>query len=797
MLSNYLTVAWRSITRKKGFTAILISGLAVGMACFLLIALYALDEWSYDRFHGKKDRIYRLAEKLESENSSSNPFPVAQALKTDYPHLVEQTVRLFNFQLTSFTLQIGDQKYNETNLYFADSTFFQVFDYALAEGDPQTALARPNSIIVSRAMAKKYFGDTPPLGKILRLEGKLDLMVSGIFAEIPTQSHIRFDALISFSTAASLTGPNTFKGWVWNPCWTYLLLKEGVSPDELTAQFPEFIKKYYPNFLKAQVTHYLQPLTDIHLHSKLDYEMHPNGDAATVWVFCTVGLLILLISCINFTNLATARSLMRAREVGMRKVLGADRKMIVRQFLGESLLISLIAWVGALILSEISLPLLNALTGKNFSWAAFQYAWYIPLGLLVAALCGVLGGWYPSLFLARFDAVTVLKGQFKHSGKTRWLRQTLVVMQFAISTGLIAGTIVVYLQLHYMRSADTGFQKEHILVIPTRPAMIKRYETLKSEWKSDSRIQDVTVMNEILGVHHNTHEIRYEPMPVGQWQYFPGLMVDEDFAETFGLQLLAGRDFSKDFPRDDSLGILVNEAAVERMGWGSPEKAIGQIFETIGGHERVIGVVKNFNYKSLAHRIEPFFIDMPNAGNFNFFRKFMALRIRTHDLPGAIAHIESVWNRIVPEYPCEFSFLDQNIEKMYRAQENLSRIIGYFAGLAIFIACLGMFALASFMAEQRTKEIGIRKTLGARTSELALLFARDFVILVLIAAAVSSLPSAWFMQDWLNNYNFRITLEWWIFASSAGVALLIAALTVSYQAVRTASRNPVKALRYE
>ncbi len=799
MFKNYFIIALRNLRRQITYSVINILGLAVGISSFMLIALFVVNELSYDRFHGKADRIYRLCEKIDAdgqgENSSSNPFFVARAMANDYPHLIEQTVRFFNFQSPNFAMQNGDKKFIERNMFYVDSNVFKMFDFPLIEGDPGSALSKPNSIVITREVARKYFGDENPMGKIIRYENFVNFEVTGILGDIPTTTHINFNGLISWKTLYQFMGPNFERQPIWNPAWTYILLKEGVAPSELEGQFPSFIQKYYPDFFKPQVSHHLQKLTDIHLHSKLDYEIEANGDVADIYIFSVVGILILLISCINFMNLATARSAGRAREVGMRKVMGAHREHLIRQFLGESLFISLFAMIVASIMVELFLPAFNNFSGKQLS-GVFGNPWALLSLVGVGVLTGVVSGLYPAFFLSAFQPMQVLKGSFKTGASGQILRKTLVVMQFAISIGLIISAFIVYQQLQFMRNKDIGFTKEAVVIIQTRPGPNNNYEALANELKKNSHILSVGGMNDLIGKSHNTYEINYEGMEADKFVYIPALQVNEDFVPTMGIKILAGRNFSREFPNDDSLAILINEATVAARGWGTPEQALGKQFYTRNGKERVIGVFKNFNYEPLSKPIGPFALDMGPA-RFRQFQRFLAVRVEASDFRASVQHIEDSWNKIISGFPVEYFFLDDQLREMYKAQDNLAKLVGYFSALAIFIACLGMFALASFTAEQRTKELGIRKTLGASMGNLIFLFSRDFLQLVFISGILASIGSYYLVRQWLEGFAFRMDMSFGVFLFSILIAMVIALVTISYQSLKVATANPIQALKYE
>ncbi len=804
MISNYLKIAGRNLLRNKFYSGINILGLAIGIACFVLIMLFIRDELSYDTMHTKHNRIFRVCEKLDAEegqgeNSSSQPFPVGEAMRNDYPDLIEQSVRFFNFQQPIHTFQYKDIKINEKLSFFADSTVFKVFDYPLEKGNPDKALNGINSIVVTKELARKYFGDADPMGKILKFDGNIELMVTGVFAELPKQSHIHFDCLISFVTLKNLLGPNIgSKNWVWNPCWTYILLKDEASANELEKQFPAFIKKYFPDFIIPQATLYLQKLSDIHLNSKLDYELEPNSNKADIYIFGAIGIFILIIACINFMNLSTARSAKRAKEVGMRKVLGSYRSQLIKQFLGESMLLSFIALVFAIVLVILLLPVFNSFSGKELSIGLFSDIKLSVILLLVTILVGGISGVYPALFLSAFEPSKVLKGTFNLGKKSKLFRQGLVVLQFAISLALIISTAIIYRQLNYLKSADLGFKKSQVMVLPVRPPMAKAYLPFTEELKSSGKVINVASMNDILGASHNTHEYNYEGMAQNkQWIYFPSLIVSTEFVQTMGMKIIAGRTFDKTIQSEDSLSVIINEAMVKHLNWGAPENAIGKQFFTPHGKERVIGVVKDFNFVSLKESVGPFVLDISDKKNKLFWTKFIVIRIPPEDTKGTIAFIEKKWKEFSTEYPFEYFFLDDNLNTLYRSQDNLSKLVGYFSVLAIFIACLGLFALASFTAEQRTKEIGIRKVLGAPVSSLVNLMSKEFLKLVFISALIAWPVSFYMMNNWLNNFAYKIDIGFGVFVLSGITGLVIALLTVSFHALRSAYSNPVKALKYE
>lgn len=807
MFSNYLKIAWRSLNRNRFYTAVNVLGLAIGLTSFILILLFVKDELAYDRYHSKADRIYRVCEKIDlegqGENSSSNPFPTGPAILNDYPHLVENQVRFFDFQQDKMSFRIADgnegedRKFKEEDIFFADSTTFEVFDFSLIKGNPKEALSGPNKMILTQELAEKFFPGEDPMGKTVLYDGGLPFTISGILGELPTQSHFTFRGLISFASLRPMMGNSLSNNWVWNPNWTYLLLKEGVDPKELEDQFPLFVQKYYPDFMKNQITHYLQPLVDIHLTSALDYEIEPNNKESNIYIFTLIGIFILLIACVNFMNLATARSARRAQEVGIRKVLGAKRKQLISQFLGESLLITLLATALSLLFVGGLMPLFNQLSDKSLKMADLLVPEFLLLILGVTVLVGIVAGLYPAFYLSSFQPVQVMKGKLSADRFDRIFRKSLVVLQFAISLGLIISTGVIYLQYAYMRSANPGFEKEHVMVIPAARPTVPRYERFKEDLKRDAHILEVSKMNEVIGVHHNVHEYNFEGMKPGEWMYFPSLIVDEDFVETMGLEVIAGRDFGRETPTDDTLAVLINETMVKERGWETPEAALNQQFYTPRGRERVIGVVKDFHAVSLVDPIRPFVLDMIKTGVGAFFTKNYVVRLRPANLEQTLAHCEEAWNKVAPNHPFEYYFLNEQIDQLYADQSRLAKLIAYFSILAIVIACSGLFALASFSTEQRTKEIGIRKVMGASISQIFGMLAWDFIKLVLYGSMLAFVVAGYFLSDWLSGFAFRMDMPWWIYMAAMIMVGFLALLTVGFHSYRAGSINPAYALKDE
>jgi putative ABC transport system permease protein len=791
-------IAVRNLVKYKAYSFINIFGLAIGMACCMLILLHVQDELSYDRYHKKIDRIYRIVEKVllnnVGEETPNTPFPVATTLQNDYPGMVEKIVRFFNFRSSPQTLRYGDNQYNEKNLFFADSSVFEIFSFELIEGNPRSVLAKPNAIVMTESLAKKYFANENPLGKLIHFEGKYELIVSGVMKDVPENSHFHFDGLISFLTVEEFFPDGIPTTWFWNPCYTYLLLSEDATPEMLEAQFPHFVEKYFPENIKKTTTLYLQSLADIHLRSHLGYEIEPNGDIIYVYIFSVIAVFILVIACINFMNLVTARSTKRAREVGMRKVLGAYRLQLIAQFIGETLLLSLIAVALALCLLELMLPAFNFIAGKTLTvhYAGNPILIWGLIGIVV--FVGAFAGSYPAFILSAFRPARVLKGNFYSGSGSGSLRRLLVVTQFSVSLILIIGTAVAYRQLDFLRSKKLGFDKEQVVMMPVyRSSLIEKYETFKGELLRNPRVLNVTLTEEILGARNNTGAFQPEGFP--EPLLLPRMMVRDDFIETFDIEVIAGRSFSEDFPTDEITALMINEAMVKHLKWKSPGDAVGKKFRAGPQDRLVIGVVKDFNFASLHQPVKPFVI--LDIGQSAFFNRYIAVRIAPQELENTLDFLKQKWEEYVPERSFDYFFLDDQIDQLYKTEAKLGQVAAAFSILAILIACLGLFGLVSFTAEQRTREIGIRKVLGASVSGITMLISGEFVKLILLASLIAWPVSYLLLNRWLQDFAYRIEISWWFFFLAGGLALLIAILTVSYQAIRAALANPVEALRYE
>ncbi|WP_424962086.1 ABC transporter permease [Ekhidna sp.] len=803
MFKNYLKITYRTFIKQKVYSFLNVSGLAIGLACCMLICFYIYDELSYDTFHSKSHRTYRVLEKFESEgvgeHSASLPFPTGPALKLDFGRQVEQAVRFFNFQSPSLALanKAADKGFNEPNIFFADSTFFEVFDFELITGDKETALNEPNSILITRSMVKKYFEDQDPMGKVLEFQGNQNLQVTGVLEDTPTNAHFKFDFIVSFSSLKSSFGGGYPTTWYWNPCWTYIVLEENTAPSDLLDQFPDFVQKYFPDFVKDDITLELQPLEDIHLHSKLDYEITANSDIKNVYIFGLVAIIVLIIASINFINLSTARANKRAKEVGVRKSLGSAKSQLINQFIFESVLLTFFSLLVAVAIVALVLPGFNQLTEKTVSLAILLEPIFL-FGLIGAGLSiGLLSGFYPAFVLSSFKTVSVLKNNhLKTSGLN--FRRLLVTTQFAISIMLIIGTLIVLSQLNFLQNKDAGFDDENIVMVPViQSPMGNHYENFKTAALQSPHIKSMTAVEEIVGAKFQVGNYTFEGMDKSK--PFPRFNVRHDFVETMNIPLAAGRAYDEAIQTDDSLALIVNETLVKSMGWESAEAAVGKRFNFRGELKgQIVGVVEDYNFASKHHPIAPLVITLnthPRA--FNLFIKYVAVKIEGKQMQAAISDLENAWVSVLPERPFDFFFLDDTLNDSYKSEQKLSSVTLIFSVLAILVACLGLFGLATFSVEQRTKEIGVRKVLGINTSQILMLLSKEFMLLIGIAFVIAIPLSYYLVNEWLNGFAFRVNIAFWPFILAGLVTFIISIATIAYHAMKASAINPVETLKYE
>jgi putative ABC transport system permease protein len=800
MLKNYFNIAIRNIKRHKGYTFLNVAGLAIGIASCLLISFFIKNETGYDSYHESAERIYRVA--IDIQSRAGNRFfaqtsaPLAPALKKDFPQ-VEKAIRIWrqNGKLVTY----GSKKsFYEDNFFFADPEIFDVFDLPLTKGDVKSVLSKPFTVVITSDAASKYFGREEPIGKILTINNK-DYEVSGVIQKIPYNSHLTFNLITSL---ASVENEGWYKeyeigeNWFSTMFYTYIKLKEKTNIEELERRIATAANPYVGKELKEAGSNYhyiLQPLKDIHLHSHFRDEAQIPGNAINVYIFTAVAILILLIASLNYINLTTAQSANRAKEVGVRKVIGATKKPLVFQFMGESLLLTLLALVLAIIIVAITRPLFETLSGYSFnSNLIFSPVFYlVVIGLTI--LLGIMAAIYPALFLSSFRPVKVLSGKLSLGVKGGKLRQILVTGQFTISIILIVGTIIVFKQLNFMKEQNLGFNKEQVLILPVRGGtnIADRYEQIKNEFTKNPSIVGATISQSTPGEEVPNYKIWLEGETDDKSQDMYYLFTDFDFLETYQIGMVAGRPFDKTIKTDATSAFIINEKAVKAFGWSSPEVAIGKTLATgFGRKGTIVGVYKDFHYRALQAPIEPLVMAI-NEGQFHN----ISLRLKTEDVSTTLSFVRNKWQELFPNTPYEYSFLDQQFDQQYKSDENTGRTFLVFTCIAICIACLGLFGLSTFVAQQRTKEIGVRKVLGASVAAIAALLSKDFVKLVVVAFLIAVPASYILINNWLESFATRIAIDWQIFAI-AGIAILaITLITISFQSIKSALADPVKSLR--
>jgi len=809
MIKNYLKSALRNIQKHPFISFVNIFGLTIGLTCCLLILLYIVNERSYDRFNTNVDNIYRVTrvfysdEGTESLHTGSVAPPFGLLLKNAFPD-IEKVTRLL--PKSSTTVQYGDKLLDEKGGFFADENFFDLFTVPVVQGDPHQALLQPFSVMLTEDLAKKYFGSADPMNKTIKLDGnKHEYKVTGIYKSFPVNSHLHPQMLLSFNTLKddSVYGEALLTTkYNHNAFFTYLLLPKNYNVATVEKQLPDFLDKYVvlphrpANFKTHQATALtLQKLADIHLHSHFDTEIEENGDIKRVYIFSAVALFVLLIACINYMNLSTARSVLRAREMGVRKVLGAQRKSIIIQFLSESVLITLIALTMAIFLVSISLPFVNKLSNLGLSFNALLQWPFALLILTIPFVLGLISGIYPALFMSSFMPVKVLKGVLRVGSGNISFRKVLVVVQFSISIVLIIATTVVYQQLQYVQSKALGFNKDHVLTVNFDVTLMKQYEAFKADLLKNPAIKVVGrssyVPSDRLLSASDASIIQKGSMQQLKID-LKFLNTDYDFLKTYDMPIVAGRNFSRSFSTDTN-NYLLNEAGVKALGWKNPENAIGRDIKYGGIQGKVVGVVKDSHFESLHQNIIPLLFALPS---FNYYPK-ISVKVDGHNVQSAISTLADTWHKYLPESPFEYTFLDERFDRLYKTEQQQGYLFTIFSCIAIFIACLGLFGLSAFTISQRFKEIGIRKVLGATVSQIVSELSKDFLKLVLIAAIIA-FPVAWYsMNKWLLDFAYRINMSWWVFALAGIVALFIAFATISFQSIKAALMNPVKSLRSE
>jgi putative ABC transport system permease protein len=789
MFINYLKITFRNIKRHKAFSFINIIGLGIGLAISLFIVLWVQDELSHDRFHKNYKNIYRIVERWVISDGSINPgattpYPLGPALRDNYPEIEES----LHFLIKDGTL-VGykDKRFYENKFAFADANFFSLFSFPLLKGSPETVIKDLNALVISQSMAKKYFGSENPMGKTLTINARHDFIISGIMLDMPHNSHIQADFICNFEF---LIANQWSKRWVDHQYYTYLELRPDTDVETFGAKIKTFINDNQRDPTTIHIA--LQPLKDIHLRSNFNYDMGgtSQGKALYVYIFSIVAVLVLLIACINFMNLTTAKAANRAKEIGVRKVSGASKNNLIKQFMGESFFMSLLALFFALICVAVLLPEFNSLTGKNLNSMSIINGSMFFYSLILAVITGLLAGIYPALYLSSFSPSYVLKGKLRSGAKSRYFRGALVVLQFSLSVILLIGTFVIRDQLTYMQEKYLGINKDNIIYMKMRGKLKNKHEAFRAELTQNPEIKSVTTSSELpTNIRWATTGVDWEGKTPGYRIHWSVMSVDFDYIDTFGMEILEGRNFFKEMSTDTRTAYIINETGSDVLGY---ESAIGKKFSLWDNEGTIIGVVRDFHFNSLHEQIEPLIITVNPNWNSYIFAKISSSNMRS-----VIAKIEGVHQRMNPDYPFQFHFLDAEYEEIYLSEERTGKLFQYFSFLAIFISCLGLFGLSSFMAEQRTKEIGIRKVLGAKVSVILLQLLRDFTKWVLIANVIAWPIGYYAMKQWLKNFAYRTDFDWRIFLLSGVITLLIAVTTVGFKSLRAAKANPVDSLRYE
>jgi len=801
MIQNYFKSIARRFTKSWHLSLINVLGLALGLGVSILLLLFVRNELTYDHFHPNSEQTYRLATRLSVPNRqmelASGPGPLGPALQEQFPEVLHMCrLRKTGEKIISYQNKL----FKESNILFADPGVREIFDLKTFMGDPVTFLEAPFSLIVTREVATKYFGQENPLGKVLKWNNEHEFTVTGVVGKMPENSHFKFDMLASLATLNRIGGgPERPDQWMGFNFHTYIELAEGTPLGDLEEQYTELLVSNTADFsaqLGVTASLFLQPLRKIHLDSNLMGELEPGGNRVMIHIYILIAMFILLIAGINFVNLSTSRSNERAREVGMRKVLGASREKLMTQFLGEAVLYALLSLLIALLFVQIVLPFYNYLIGKQLTFNVFA-DWSFMLSILgLALLVGFLAGIYPAFYLSSFQPIRVLKLGKQSGGGPRFFRYSLVTAQYIISIALVVCTMVIYTQLHFIRNKNLGFNKDQVLVIPLSGEIQKKSQVFKTEISHVPGVGQAALSSHVPGRGRMETLFQFEGQEEGEPQSFPIMEIDEDYAATMELEFVAGRNFSREFPGDKESSMLMNETMQRQLGWQDP---IGkQVYMTDVKEEKfiqvpyqIIGVVRDFHFESLHHSLEPLLLKMPRDIG------CLSVRMNTTDISQLLGSMESVWKKMEPARPFDYFFLDDTFDHLYRAERRLGEIFFAFSGIAIFIACLGLFGLAAYTTEQRTKEIGIRKILGASAFSLFLIVTRDFMKWVILANVVAWPVAYWSMKNWLNNFAYQVNLGIGVFLFSGMLTFLIAIATISWHVVRITRANPVNSLRYE
>jgi putative ABC transport system permease protein len=802
MFKNYFKIALRNLRKNKAFSLINIFGLAIGLTCFMLMAVFVVNELSYDIYPAQSSNIYRVILSVTG-NGDVAAYPmvdvaVGEGMKNAFPE-IKATTRLAP---VSDFIKYNDKQFKEEKIAFADSNFLQMFSIPLIEGDIGTALVQPNSMVISKSFAEKYFANENPVGKSLSVGTHKDLYkVTGVFDAVPENSHFHFDAFLSLTSWHLIQ-----QTWSNLGFYTYLLLNKNADPKKLEKKFSQLVAEHVVPEIQHDMgvsraeaeksintfVFSLQPVTDIHLYSHTKYELEPNGNIQYVYIFSALALFILLLACVNFTNLSTARAAKRAREVGIRKVMGSLKKNLVIQFLSESVLLTLLSMLIAFGLLFLLLPYFNQLADRQIPFSFFISYQSIVAMVSLMLITGIVAGIYPAFFLASFNTIKVLKGAASKGSQRNQLRSSLVVFQFFVSIALIIATIIVYQQLYFMQNKNLGYDKEQVLFLPDARLLGKNQAAFKQQLSQNKNVIASSISRSAPGLPFMDGTQIYPKNENGNGKEIHANIyhVDEDYLKTLGIKIISGRNFSRNFPTDSG-AVVINQAMVRELGWSGTNPNGKTIVRSGQQQFKVIGVVADFNYASAKQEIAPLMMMLGN--NYGG----LVIKIHTSGVKGFLSDLKKEWDSFNPEGALDYTFLDHNFAKLYASEIRTQRIFSAFAIIAIIIAGLGLFGLSAFVIEQRTKEIGIRKVLGASVQNVLLLVSKDFLLLVGIAFLISVPVTWWAMHNWLQDFAYRVNIQWWVFLLAGSIAILISALTISFQAIKAAVANPVKSLRTE
>jgi putative ABC transport system permease protein len=832
----------RNFKKNPLYTFINVFGLGLSLACFTVLFLFIQHETSYDKFHQKADRIFRVIEYIEKsgvgEHSASVPFPTASTLQKQFPQEIEKTVRLFNYQAPILSIHYDTLNFNEPRFFFADSTFLDIFDFPLVLGDSKTALQKPNQVIITQKIAKKYFGNKNPINKIILFQNEVPLLVVGVFQDIHIASHLDFDFVASLSTLNNRYISRFYTNWRWNPCWTYLLLRQKEDVKTIEATFATFVKQNFDSELKNTTQLLLQPMIDIHLYSNLDYEISTNGEITYIYIFSVMALFILLLAAINFMNLSTAKSSLRAKEILVRKMMGAGQYELSKQFIYESFLLGILGILVAFIIIETVAPHLTDLSGKTLP-ENFVHGQNMIVCILVTGLfLGICSGAYPAYSFATYNPMDILRGKLDlgYVGYgSKWFRRVSVMVQFVMTSLLLMTTFVSRKQLEFMQNKQLGFDTEQILIIPVAQQnnIINQYEEIKRKFLANPSIISVTAMEEILGANRQTHRFMVDKADTAV--YFPSLHIRYDFLKTFNIKLIAGRDFTDNIVEEKQLrikekfnqqtitqqnsnptndtdhnnsnnnrektddengAVIINQAMLKHLGWKTPQEALGKTFKSARGNEKVVGVVEDFHFTSLHSEVTPFVFDVPQDYEKIVYTKYIAIKFDHNNAKDLKNFINTVWSQYT-QAPLNAFLLNENLSKLYRKEQQLSEIAGVFSIIGILISCMGLFGLSSFVIESRYKEIGIRKALGASWIDLVYLLSKTYFIIAFLSVCIAGILGYSVLYWWLNSFPYRIDFDIFVFLKTVLVVFSVTFFTISYHTIKAASQNPAEVIRYK